>query len=57
MIDDAVAYLRREVVNHLGVADTDVIAGNVHTLEEDGARDVSLAGPEITTIQMETQLR
>jgi hypothetical protein len=45
MIDDAVAYLRREVVNHLGVADTDVIAGNVHTLEEDGARDVSLAGP------------
>jgi hypothetical protein len=37
MIDDAVAYIRREVVNHLGVADTDVIAGNVHALKEDGA--------------------
>ena len=62
MIDDAFAYIRREVVNHQGVADTEVIAGNVHALKEDGAarglqRDVSLAGPEITTIQVETQLR
>jgi hypothetical protein len=49
MIDDAFAYIRREVVNHLGVADTEVIAGKVHALKEDGAarglqRDVSLAG-------------
>ena len=54
MIDDAVAYIRREALNE-GVADTEVIAGNVHALKEDGAahglqRDVSLAGPEITTI-------
>jgi uncharacterized protein DUF4255 len=37
MIDDAVAYIRREVVQHLGVADTDVIAGNVHTLKDDSS--------------------
>jgi hypothetical protein len=37
MIDDAVSYIRREVVQHLGVADTDVIAGNVHTLKDDSS--------------------
>jgi hypothetical protein len=35
MISDAVAYIRREVVAYLGVADTDVVAGNIPLLKED----------------------
>lgn len=37
MIDDAIAYIRRELVGYLGVVDTDVITGNVHALKEDNA--------------------
>ena len=35
MISDALGYLRREVINDLGLADGDVLIGNVHTLKND----------------------
>ena len=35
MIDEAVSFIRREIRDHLGVPDTEVIIGNVQTLKED----------------------
>jgi hypothetical protein len=40
MINDAVDFIRRELINHLGVASEEVIAGNVHVLKERTARGV-----------------
>jgi hypothetical protein len=51
MIDDAVAYIRREVVRHLGVADTDVVAGNVHTLKDDN----SVRGLYVSVVNLEQE--
>jgi len=35
MIDEAVRLIRREIRDHLGLPDTDVVVGNVKTLKED----------------------
>jgi hypothetical protein len=51
MIDEVVAYIRREVVRHLGVADGDVIAGNVHALKD----DTSVRGLYVSAVNLEQE--
>jgi hypothetical protein len=50
MLNDAVSYVRREVVNYLGVPDTDVVAGDITALKDDANRQglyLSLVNAEL----------
>ena len=55
MINDAVDYIRREVRNHLGVDDSEVLVDNVHIIKEpDNANGVYIS---LVNVEEETALK